>query len=147
MRIVAPLALATVLALSLTGCFANPVEGIVEQVIEDQTGVDVDVNSDGSGASLPAGWPAEVPVPDGTILASFAAGDVYSATIQLADEAAGEAGLDALINAGFAVETEADFGGLKSYVLFADSLAVTYAWGDDGEGTFTLNMSVAPRES
>jgi hypothetical protein len=146
MRIVAPLALATVLALSLTGCFANPVEGIVEQVIEDQTGVDVDVDADGTGASLPEGWPAEVPVPAGTIVASFASGGTYSVTIQLADENAGQAGLDALISAGFAVETEADFGGLKSYVLFADALAVTYAWGSDDNGTSTLNMAVTPRE-
>ncbi len=146
MRIVAPLALATVLTLSLTGCFANPVESIVEQVVEDQTGVDVDVNADGSGASLPEAWPTEVPVPDGTVLASFAAGDTYSATIELADDNSGQAGLDALIAAGFVVETEADFGGMKSYVLFGNGWGVTYSWGDDGEGAPVLNMGVTPRE-
>ncbi len=146
MRIVAPLALATVLTLSLTGCFANPVESIVEQVIEAQTGVEVDVTADGTGASLPGGWPTEVPVPAGNIVASFAIDGNYSATIELPDDNAGQAGLDALISAGFAVETEADFGGLKSYVLTGTGWTVTYAWGDDGNGNSVLNMGATPRE-
>ncbi|MBX9718430.1 MAG: hypothetical protein K2X36_06260, partial [Microbacteriaceae bacterium] len=66
-------------ALTLSGCFANPleqltegiVEGGVEQIIEDQTGVDVDV--DGSGASLPDSWTADVPTVQGDVVFSAAA--------------------------------------------------------------------------
>lgn len=46
----------------LAGC-ANPVEGIVNGVVEEATGGNVSL-----GGELPDGWPAEVPVIDGEIL-------------------------------------------------------------------------------
>lgn len=144
MRSLAVIATAGVLALSLSGCFGNPVENLVEGVIEDQTGIDVDVNSDGSGASLPEGWPAEVPTPAGTILSSFTADDVYSATISVADEAAALAGLEAVKAAGFTVDAENDLGELKSAVLNNGTLGVTYAILNDS-GAITVTIGVAPR--
>jgi hypothetical protein len=52
---------------ALTGCFGNPIEGLVrggvEQAVEGATGGDVSL-----GGSLPEGWPQEVPVIDGEIL-------------------------------------------------------------------------------
>jgi len=150
MRIAAPIALCAVLALGLTGCFANPLdqltEGVVEGIVEGTTGVDVDVSGDGTSASLPAGWPAEVPTPRGRIVGSFGADNAYTATIELADEAAGEAGRDALLAAGFELTTEAEFGGLKTVVLQNATLSVTYAWGDSGQGDIVAIITVVPRD-
>ena len=148
MRVVVPLALSAVLALGLSGCFSNPLdqlnEGIVEGVVEGATGVDVDVSGDGTGASLPAGWPAEVAVPPGKIVASFGLDGTYSATIEIADADAGQAGLDALVASGFEVTSESDFGGgFKSYTLANATYGVAYAWGDDGSGFTVLNISVS----
>ncbi len=149
MRIAAPIALSAVLALGLTGCFANPLdqltEGIVEGIVEGASGVDVDVSGDGTGASLPSGWPAEVAVPPGKIVASFGINGTYSATIEIADAAAGQAGLDALVAAGFEVTSESDFGGgFKSYTLANSNYGVTYAWGEDGSGFTVLNIGASP---
>jgi len=154
MRIAAPIALCAVLALGLTGCFANPLdqltegisEGIVEGVVEGATGVDVDVSGDGTSASLPSGWPAEVPTPSGRIVGSFGADNAYTATFELAGEAAGEAGRDALLAAGFELTSEAEFGGLKTVVLENATLSVTYAWGDSGQGEIVAIMTVVPRD-
>lgn len=71
--------LALVIAPTLSGCFGNPVEGI----IEGATGGDIDLG----GGSLPDGYPsAEVPVVDGEIIYSLkvgAGGDqVYNVTVQ-----------------------------------------------------------------
>ncbi|NYF08928.1 hypothetical protein HDC94_000084 [Leifsonia sp. AK011] len=142
MRILAPLTLAAALALTLSGCFGNPVENLVEGAIEQQTGVDVDVSADGSGASLPTGWPSEVPTPEGKILASFGIDGNYSATIELANDAAGQAGLDALVAAGYTTQSEADFGGMKAFVVGNETWTVSYSWGDDGNGSTVLNMGV-----
>ena len=59
-------ALALAVTLGLTGCFGNPleqltdnlVEGGIENLIEDQTGLDIDVDG-GGGASLPSSWPSD----------------------------------------------------------------------------------------
>ncbi len=61
-RFTAPLAIALALVLTpaLSGCFSNPVEGIIEGV----TGGDVDLG----GTSVPDGYPVtEVPQPAGKL--------------------------------------------------------------------------------
>ncbi|MDH6182003.1 hypothetical protein M2152_002185 [Microbacteriaceae bacterium SG_E_30_P1] len=144
MRVLAPITLAAALTFTLTGCFGNPVENLVEGAIEQQTGVDVDVNSDGSGASLPADWPSDVPTPAGTVVASFGVDGTYSATIEMADAAAAQAGLDALLAAGYESQSQADLGGMKMNVLTNGTWGVTYSWGEDGDGNTVLNMAVTP---
>ena len=147
-------ALGLSLALALSGCFANPLDGIVdglveggvEQLIENQTGVDVDIN--GSGASLPATWPAEVPTPNGQITFSAAAGDVFSVSITVASAEAAEAGYQALLASGFTETSSFDLGdGVKSYTASSDSYAVSYGFGPSDDGTSTVQMTVSTTSS
>ena len=148
-------AIAAGLTVSLSGCFANPlesftdnlVEGTVENVVEGATGVDVDVDGDGSGGSLPDSWPAELPVPDGKIAFSLAAGGAYSATVVVADEAAAKAGYEDFVDNGFEVISEISLGeGGYAYGLSSDTWTVQYTWGVDDEGTATVNISGIPTE-
>lgn len=142
MRTVAIIAAAGTLTLMLSGCFGNPVESIAEQVVEDQTGVDVSAGGEDGLATLPSSWPSEVPVPDGKLLLAFGASDSYQATIELANEDAAVAGLDTYLLAGFAITSEADFGGLKSYQLQNPTWAVNYSYGVDGDGIYVANVTV-----
>lgn len=71
--------LALVITPTLSGCFGNP----VEQIIEGATGTDVDLG----GGSLPDGYPAsEVPVVDGEIVYSLKVGagqeQVFNVTVE-----------------------------------------------------------------
>ncbi len=131
------------LTLTLTGCFANPLEGLVEgvveggveQIIEDQTGVDVDVN--GSGASLPDSWPAEVPTVDGEIIFSAASEGTFTAAINVADLAAAQGAFDALLDAGFTQVAELSLGEGSESRVFENgtyNVAVIVAQNDDGTG-------------
>jgi hypothetical protein len=145
MRTAAIIVTATALAVSLTGCFANPVESIVEQVIEDQTGVEVSAGGEDGLASLPDSWPAEVPVPDGKILLALASNGSYSATIELGSADAAEAGLERYTSAGFEITSEADFGGLKSYQLTGSGFDVNYSYGADSDDVYVANLTVIPQ--
>jgi len=140
------------LAVSLSGCFANPleqitegiVEGGVEQIIEDQTGVDVDI--DGSGASLPDGWPAEVPVPAGTIQASAAADGTFFVTMQTASAADAEAGYQDLLANGFTETSTLDLGNdSKTFSAENETLTVVYLWGANEDGTAVVQITVTPK--
>jgi hypothetical protein len=150
-RTLAPVALAAVLTFTLTGCFSNPLEGLleggIENIIEDQTGVDIDVDGSGNGASLPDSWPSDVPVPDGKIVSSMAIDGTFSASIQVSDDAAAQAGLDALLDAGFESESEMDMGELKIFGLFDATTGISYSWITDEEaGEVFVTMTVSPRE-
>ncbi len=131
------------LTLTLTGCFANPLEGLVEgvveggveQIIEDQTGVDVDI--DGSGASLPDSWPAEVPTVSGDVVFSAAADGNFTAAITVANLGAAQSAFDALLDAGYTQVAELSLGeGSESRVFEngAYNVAVIIAQNEDGTG-------------
>lgn len=139
------------LALSLSGCFANPleqlteglVEGGVEQLIEQGSGLDIDF---GEGAALPSDWPAELPVPDGEIL--FSGSAEGTSTLAMNTTAAfAEAGLADLLDSGFTITQEQSIGeGSKVYILENDSLSVSYAWADGSdEGVVFLQYGVTPK--
>jgi len=155
MRIAAPIALCAVLALGLTGCFTNPLdqitegisEGLVEGVVEGATGVDVDVSGDGTSASLPSDWPAEVPAPSGKIIASFSVNNSYSATIDVGDDATAAAGVEAIAASGFEITSETDLGGLKIYGLENAQWIVNYSWGAEEAGATFVNLTVSPKSS
>jgi hypothetical protein len=139
----------------LTGCFANPLdqltegisEGIVEGVVEGATGVDVDVSGDGTSASLPSDWPTEVPTPNGKIIASFSVNNSYSATIDVGDDAAAAAGVEAIAASGFEITSETDLGGFKVYGLENAEWSVNYSWGADEAGATFVNLTVSPKSS
>lgn len=145
-------ALALGIALTLTGCFANPldqlteglVEGGVEQIIEDQTGVDVDVDGLG-GASLPADWPADVPTPDGEIVLASSAGGVYSVIINVANADAVQSAFDEMLLAGFAEISTLDLGeGAVTRVYENTSWNVGVLGAVNDDGTATMQYTVTP---
>ncbi len=144
-------ALSAGLTLALSGCFANPleqlteglIEGGVEQLIEQGSGLDIDF---GDGASLPSDWPAELPVPQGEILLSGSA-DGTSTLAMNTTVALAESGLANLLDSGFSVVQEQAVGdGTKVYILENDSYSVSYAWADGSdEGVVFLQYGVTPK--
>lgn len=144
-------ALSAGLTLLLSGCFANPleqlteglVEGGVEQIIEQGSGLDIDF---GEGAALPSDWPAELPVPDGEILISGSA-DGTSTIAMNTTVSFAEAGLADLLDSGFTIAQEQSLGeGSKVYLLENDTLSVSYAWADGSdEGVVFLQYGVTPK--
>jgi hypothetical protein len=134
-------ALALGVTLTLSGCFANPleqltdglIEGGVEQIIEDQTGVDVDV--DGSGASLPDSWPADVPTVDGDVVFSAAAEGVFTAAIKVGSIADAQQAFADLTDAGYTQASELQLGDGAEARVFENgtwNVAVNIAESEDG---------------
>lgn len=110
-------------ALLLSGC-TNPIDQLVqggvqdgvERIIEEQTGSDIEIDT-GGGASLPEGWPAEIPVPEGSPMFSMAAEGGYQATFEVTDAAEGERIKDQLVADGYVMEGETDMGQMKIWIL------------------------------
>lgn len=147
------LLLAGGLVVGLSAC-ANPleaaveglIEGGVENAVEGATGVDIDVDS-GSGASLPADWPSDVPVAEGRIISALAIDGIYSVSIETTDAAAAEAGLQALLDAGFTTIAEQDYGvELRSWVMEreADGFTMSFSTSEsDGVVLAQYGLSTA----
>lgn len=148
-------ALALVVTLGLTGCFGNPleqltdnlVEGGVENLIEEQTGVDIDIDG-GGGASLPSSWPSDVPTPDGTVLFSAGVDGNFTASFEIAGPDVVDGIRGELEGSGYALSQEADYGGLVNYLYESDAYTVTvvYIAGEDGNAD-TLQYSIVPKEA
>jgi hypothetical protein len=144
-------ALSLGLVVSLSGCFANPleqlteglVEGGVEQLIEQGSGVDINF---GDGAALPSDWPAELPVPDGEIILSGSS-EGTSTLAMNTTVALAQSGLDDLLDSGFTiVQEQAVGGGTQLYILENDSYSISYAWADGSdEGVVFLQYGVTPK--
>lgn len=141
---------ASLLALSLTGCFQNPIEAAVEKTIEreiekslEESGVDVDLGLDGQGVSLPSGWPSSISVPEGKIIVASKVDDTFTIALEVASEAVAIAGVEKLISQGFDVMYEQSFEGLKSWGLQNQEYSVTYQVMSDGE-FHSVSMFVGP---
>ncbi len=139
------------LSLALTGCFANPleqlteglVEGGVEQIIQDQTGVDVDFN--GTGASLPSSWPADVPTVNGNIVFSAAADNNFTAAITVPNLAAAQQAFSDLANAGFTQTSEVQLGeGAATRSFENGSWLVNVIIAENEDGTGQVQYSITP---
>lgn len=139
------------LALTLTGCFANPLEGLVEgvveggveQIIQDQTGVDVDLN--GSGASLPDSWPADVPTVDGQVMFSAAAEGSFTAAITVNDIGTAQGAFDALTDAGYNQVAELSLGeGSESRAFENGTYNVAVIVAQNEDGTALVQYTVSP---
>lgn len=144
--------LATAAALTLSGCFANPldqltenlIEGGVEQIIEGQTGVDVDLG--GAGATLPESFPAGMPTPNGELLYSLAIDDSYALTYSIPDIAVTGALYAELEGAGFALMSEVNMGeGASGRVYENDSYNVSAFAATNDDGTVSLQYTVATK--
>ncbi|MER3390510.1 MAG: hypothetical protein RJQ01_10800 [Microcella sp.] len=136
-------------ALTLSAC-ANPLEGLIENVvgggvenlIEDQTGVNIDIDGSG-GASLPASWPADVPTPDGNVLFSAGVDGNYTATFEIAGADTVDRLRGDLEGAGYALTQEADYGGLLNYFYENDTYTVTVVYiAGEGENADTMQYSI-----
>lgn len=148
-------ALALAVTLGLTGCFGNPleqltenlVEGGVENLIEDQTGVDIDVDGSGGGASLPESWPSDVPTPDGSVLFSAGIDGNYTATFEISGADVVDRLRSDLEGSGYALTQEADYGGLLNYLYENDTYTVTAVYiAGEGENADTLQYSIVLKE-
>lgn len=114
-------------ALTLTGCAVNPIQGVVEGVIENQTGIDVSTSSGGQSATLPAGWP-DLPVPGGTIISSIASDTTFALTFEVDDESAVDGLIGELTGRGYTQASSIDFGELKGAVLESSEYTVSLTW-------------------
>lgn len=142
-RFAAPVAIALALLITpaLSGCFSNPIEGIIEGV----TGGDVDLG----GTSLPSGYPtAEVPVIAGEILFGGSLGNdegkIFNVTVRVADATAIDQIKSQLEAAGFTSEGEfvgstADGG---SFIGTTDKWGVLVVVSKDGDNGFIANYTV-----
>jgi hypothetical protein len=155
MKIIRPtlaIATAAILAASLTGCVGQILEQVtsdgIENLIEEQTGSDIDLDTSGEGnLSLPEGWPAEVPVPDGNIYYSQATDNVYLISLYLPDAAAAQAGYQVLLDSGFTETAQiAVAEGTGFYAAESDTLVVGYNWQTSDDGRAVLEMNVAVKQ-
>jgi hypothetical protein len=146
MRALKPLSLiiGSVLVFSLSGCFANPVQGLIEGVIENQTGIDVNTGSGGSSAELPAGWPG-LPLPDGQIVSAISSDGTYIVSMLTTSEESIESVISQLEGSGYELSSRSDLGEIQAVILNGNEWTVTLGWfpGDD-PGTFIVTYGVAP---
>lgn len=150
MRTTTPAALLTagLLTLTLSGCFANPLEELtesgVEGIVEEATGVDVDVDSDGS-ASIPDDFPAEVPLPPGSPTTSLDVDGTFQLTYQIDDAAVAEALVEELVAGGYTELATSDLGQLKTWVYENATYTVSISLLTDGD-VIQLVESVSVKE-
>jgi hypothetical protein len=148
-------ALVMIAAGSTSACGSNPIKNAiddavgnavgngVEQVIENAAGEDVDINfdTDGSGASLPDSFPNDIPRPDGNLTMAVATGDGWSLAYAPADYSTVEA-LVADYGSGWEMQSETDYGEMKIWAFTNDSYFVSVSAIDDGEG-WTIGVIAA----
>jgi len=130
-------------AIALTGC-VNPVEQLinntVEDVVEGATGVDIDA---GAGASVPDGFPADIPLPSGSPLVALAVDGGYTVTYTLPSAADGEAVIEQL-KSRYTTDSESDFGGMKIWSFTGTDYTVGVTLLEQEDGTAQLLYVVAP---
>ena len=161
-----PLAAATAIVtalgiLGLSAC-ANPVEQLIQQgtesaledIIEQQSGGKVDIDSDSGGATietddgtkiqyggnvaLPDEWPG-LPLPGGELIgaATSAEGGIVLTYRTTVDE--GEKLLQTLERDGYETEQSSDMGEMKIWMLrHANGDTVNLSWIVDDDGTIAL---------
>lgn len=123
---------------TLTGC------SVVEGIIEQQTGGDVDLG----GNTVPADFPAEVPLADGDVVngSKITGGDgetVWNVLMNVSDPVAPESIAAQLEGAGFTSASTGevtDSGGTLTYLK--DDLVVNVLLGKTDSG-WTANYTVA----
>ena len=137
--------LALVMALAITpalsGCFGNPLEGI----IEGATGGDVDLG----GNSVPDGYPtSEVPLFDGEIIygGSITAegATIFNVTIKVPDASAIDTIKSQLEGAGLTSAAEGGATGVEGLgaVFQNDKWGVLVVVSEDGSNGFVANYTV-----
>lgn len=151
---------------ALTAC-ANPLEqlvqqgtqGAVEELIKQNTGADIDLNTDGDGSisfetedgsqvhigvnsGLPEGWP-DLPLPKGEVLASTTTGDGMMVSIATTEQEAEKLVSD-LERRGFTNTGSTNLGELKSIILEGSDFNLTVGWIVQEDGV-NLQYLVIPK--
>lgn len=145
MRTLTILVPSTLLGLVLLSGCASPLPGGLgpgglEEVIEQETGGEVDFG----GASLPADWPAELPLPAGDLVSSISSEGTQVLTYRIDDPSVGERLVADLESLGFTTTTTSDMGELVATVLDRDGWMVTVGWVSGDEDGVVLNYSSGP---
>jgi hypothetical protein len=144
-RIAIPVAL--VLAVSavpmLTGCFGNPIQGVVNAA----TGGKVKLG----GGSLPSDFPSAVPIYKGKIDTAVALGtgskEVWNVTVEIPGTSTYNDIKSALTGAGFKVEGSGNAGS-SGEGLIASSKTYSVIVGVTGSGSkWVANYTVGPADS
>lgn len=134
-----------------TGCgVAEQVaQETTEKIIENQTGVDVDVNQEGT--TLPDTWPTEVPVISGDVSnagsISAGGGSTWTAQVAVSDAKKGyDEAKQKLLDAGYTVQVESEAGGMYVATLTGNSHDVALTGTSDPNGDF-INYLVTKKSS
>ena len=139
-RVVAPIAiaLALVLAPTLSACAGNP----LETIIEGATGGDVEL----PGTSIPEGFPEEVPLIDGEVVFGGALGDgegkVFNVTVKVDGLEAFDDIKAQLEGAGFLSAADGSAGQGGTGVFTNDNWGVAVVVTEDGSNGFLANYTV-----
>jgi hypothetical protein len=145
-RLTVPIALIIALAMApaLSGCFGNPIEGI----IEGATGGDVDLG----GPGIPDGFPtSEVPLIEGEVIYGASIGNdegkVWNVTIKVADATAFDAIKAKLEGAGFT--SQEGMGGVTpdgaTGAFDNDKYGILVVITKDGDNGFVANYTVTTK--
>ncbi|WP_441906455.1 hypothetical protein [Microbacterium sp.] len=150
-------ALAVVVAATLTGCFANPLDAIVDQVsegvaqdsaeqlIEGVTGGETDI----SFGSLPDGFPAEVPLVSENVLQSVT---VAEGTLVVVSDPRSMQELTAQVKSDFAGWEQiawSDMGEMVTGLFKKDEslgVSIGIVEGSDGEDNTVAYTVITPQE-
>lgn len=133
------------LATLTSGCGVaeQAVQEAGEKIVEDQTGVDVDVNQQGN--ALPDTWPKEVPVVKGDISNSGSLsneqGTTWTAQVKVSDANKGyDEAKQKLLDVGFTSTLESDLGGMMVGTFTSDAYDVSLTTISDGTGDFVAYL-------
>lgn len=133
----AAIAIAVTATVTLSGCFANPLdqitdkigsgiaEGGAEKLVEGMTGADLDIES----GKIPEDFPSEVPMIDGPIQSSFSmkvdTGKTWTVAVEVKDvAAAANAAREKLTSAGFEESMWSEGEGMTMGMYSRDTLSV-----------------------
>ena len=137
----AVIAASLLIAPTLAGCSANPIESAIEGV----TGGNVDL----SGTTIPDDFPSEVPLLDGEVVNAMAAGTapekIWTVTMKVTDASVLEGVKADMEAAGFTSELgDAAVGGLTGGMYSNETYSVLIVVAEEKDGGWMATYTVAP---
>jgi len=141
-RVTVPIAiiLALVAAPALTACSGNLVEGIIKQT----TGEDVEI----PGASVPDDFPSEVPLIDGEVTFGIGVGEAEAKTYNVTIKVSGPEAMDEIVSefeaAGFTAEVNGAIAEGASAAFTSDTWGAGVIISNDGNDGWLANYTVTP---
>ena len=138
---------AGIAAVLLTGC-ANPLEQIVQQgteqfiedAVENETGVDIDVDA-GGGATIADDFPAGLPTPDGSLISSMKIDETWMLSYEVPEDTEADE-LAAWFTAnGYTELAKSDYGQMRNWVFENDTYSVMIAVMIDDVATVQYSVS------